>query len=60
MHGTSAATVTWADVEGRTDRRVLYGDGLAALRIVEAARRWAFDADAHDFLLALAVVAKRL
>lgn len=36
------------------------GDGLAALRIVEDARRWAFDADAHDFLLALAVVAKRL
>lgn len=52
MHRTSAATVTWADVDGRTDRRGLYGDSPTALRIVEAARRWAFDADAQDFLVA--------
>jgi hypothetical protein len=52
MHGTSAATVTWADQDGRTDRRVIYGDVLAALHIVESGRRWAFTADAADFLLA--------
>lgn len=52
MHGMSAATVTWAEVDGRTDRRVLYGDSLAGLRIVEAGRRWAFDADPQDFLVA--------
>jgi len=52
MHGTSAATVTWADSDGRPDRRVIYGDVLAGLRIVEAARRWAFNADGADFLVA--------
>src|SRR3954462_3886158 len=52
MHGTSAATVTWADQDGRTDRRVIYGDVLAGLRIVEPGRPWASDADAADFLLA--------
>ena len=38
MHGTTAATVTWADEEGRTDRRVIYADVLAGLRIVEPGR----------------------
>jgi superfamily II DNA or RNA helicase len=52
MHGTSAATITWTDEDGRTDRRVIYGDVLAGLRIVEPGRRWAFTADARDFLLA--------
>src|SRR3954464_3628250 len=52
MHGASAATVTWAEEDGRTDRRVIYGDVLAGLRIVEPGRRWAFTADAADFLLA--------
>src|SRR5215216_1027262 len=42
MHGASAATVTWAEEDGRTDRRVIYGDVLAGLRIVEPGRRWAF------------------
>lgn len=52
MHGTSAATVTWADPAGRPDRRVIYGDVLDSLQVVEAGRRWAFDADGSDFLLA--------
>src|SRR4051794_31915805 len=52
MHGSSAATVTWADQDGRTDRRVIYGDVLAGLRVVEPGRRWAFNASAADFLLA--------
>jgi superfamily II DNA or RNA helicase len=51
-HGTRAATVTWADSDGRPDRRVLYEDALAGLALVESARRWAFDADAADFLVA--------
>jgi hypothetical protein len=52
MPGTSAATVTWAEEDGRTDRRVIYGEVLAGLRVVERGRRWAFTADAADFLLA--------
>jgi superfamily II DNA or RNA helicase len=52
MHGTSAATVTWANNAGRPDRRVIYGDVLASLRVVEAGRRWAFNASGEDFLLA--------
>ena len=52
MHGATAATVTWAEEDGRTDRRVIYGDVLVGLRIVEPGRRWAFTAEAADFLLA--------
>src|SRR3954469_16831038 len=52
MHGTSAATVTWANSAGRPDRRVIYNDILASLRVVEAGRRWAFNASGEDFLLA--------
>lgn len=52
MHSTSAATVTWADGDGRPDRRVIYGDVLESLRIASAGRRWAFNADGGDFLLA--------
>jgi hypothetical protein len=52
MHGSTAATVTWADQDGRTDRRVIYGDVLPTLRIVEPSRRWAFTADPANFLLA--------
>src|SRR3954470_19137656 len=52
MHGTSAATVTWADGAGRPDRRVIYGDVLDSLRVVEPGRRWAFNADGGDFLMA--------
>lgn len=52
MHGSGAATVTWAEADGRPDRRVIYGDTLASLRIAEAGRRWAFNADGDDFLLA--------
>src|SRR5689334_15978458 len=51
-HGDTAATVTWADQDGRTDRRVIYGEVLSTLRIVEPGRRWAFTANAADFLLA--------
>jgi hypothetical protein len=52
MHGTNAATVTWAEEDGRTDRRVIYGDVLAELRIAAPGRRWGFTADPKDFLLA--------
>jgi superfamily II DNA or RNA helicase len=52
MHGTSAATVTWADSAGRPDHRVIYSDVLSTLSIVEAGRRWALNADPDDFLLA--------
>jgi superfamily II DNA or RNA helicase len=52
MHGAGAATVTWKDSEGRPDRKVIYEEMLAGLRLVEAGRRWAFNADGDDFLLA--------
>ncbi len=52
MHGSAAATVTWKDGDGRPDRKVIYAEMLAALRVVEAGRRWAFNADGDDFLLA--------
>src|SRR5688572_7482218 len=52
MHGATAATVTWTDREGRPDRRVIYGDVLASLRVEQEARRWAFTAAGNDFLLA--------
>src|SRR5690349_16641505 len=52
LHGENAATVTWTDEEGRTDRRVIYADVLAGLRLVAPRRRWGFAADAADFLLA--------
>jgi superfamily II DNA or RNA helicase len=52
MHGSTAASVTWTDSEGRLDRRVIYGDVLTSLRITQNARRWAFSALGDDFLLA--------
>ena len=52
MHGSTAATVTWKDGDGRPDRKVIYAEILPSLRVVEAGRRWAFNADGGDFLLA--------
>lgn len=52
MHGSSAATVTWKDGDGRPDRKVLFEESLAGLRMVDAGRRWAFNADGDDFLVA--------
>ena len=52
MHGSTAATVTWKDGDGRPDRKVIYAEILPSLRVVEAGRRWTFNADGDDFLLA--------
>lgn len=52
MHGSAAATVTWKDGDGRPDRKVVYAEMLPGLRITGAGRRWAFNADGDDFLLA--------
>ncbi len=52
MHGSSAATVTWKDGDGRPDRKVLFEESLAGLKMVDAGRRWAFNADGEDFLVA--------
>ena len=37
MHGSSAATVTWKDGDGRPDRKVHFEESLAGLKMVTQA-----------------------